>query len=145
LIESDQNFVVFSLLTARQIVFPILEIKIQNGSPYDHTDHCLNSSIVVRCLDRIQPNEIQPGEFSETNANTDPENNGAANSAANVVAETNARGATANKVGAENYTRAASAKSVAYARADRGETDANACASPRRQSLSRSPGRELQR
>jgi hypothetical protein len=139
------------LCRTAKLALPIQDIKIQNGSSYDHTDHFLNSGIVVRCLDYLQPNEIQPGEFSEANANTNPENNGGANPAANVVAENNpgassvASAATANNVGSANYIRAGSAESAAYARADRGETDSHACASSRRQSLSRSPGRELQR
>jgi hypothetical protein len=173
---------------------------------YVHTDHCLNSSIVIRCLDRPQPNEIRPLPFgvpdasanansdavaknsaradsttnsgaksfaatsnntdsnetsasaesntdaasAETNAgtenradansvaNTDPENNGGANAAGNSAA-------TASNVSSESYTRAASAESVAYVRTDRRQTDAYPCAASRRQSLPRSPGRELQR
>jgi hypothetical protein len=104
------------------LALPIQDIKIQNGSSYDHKDHCLNSGIVIRCLDRVQPNEIQPGEFPV--ANTDAGNNAGASSVASAAA--------ANNFGAENYTRAGSAESAAYAGADRGETNAYACASSRR-------------
>jgi len=102
-------------------------------------DHCLNSSIVIRCLDCVQPKEIQQPQVAVANAiaHAATKNGACANSVATA--------ATANNFGAENYTRAGSAESAAYARADRGETDACACASSRRQSLSRSPGRELQR
>ncbi|MEY2543871.1 MAG: hypothetical protein QOE81_1332 [Verrucomicrobiota bacterium] len=122
--------------------------------------------MVIRCLDCVQPNEIQPDEFSEGNANTDADPNGPAeNSAgartdsgktiANATAESNASGdsiksdacdvsksAEANAA-AENFSGVRSAKSDSHAGADRGETDSHACASSRRQSLSRSPGREL--
>ena len=110
------------------MALPIQDIKIQNGSSYDHKDHCFNSGIVIRCLDYVQPDEIQPPQVAVANAIAHAATkNGAC---ANAVATA----ATANNFGAENC-----------ARADRGETDSNACAASRRQSLSGSPARELQR
>ena len=156
------------LCRTAKLALPIQDIKIQNGSSYDHTDHCLNSGIVVRCLDCVQPNEIRPGEFAEANANANTGPNGSAQNSpgvrpnsgetiANATAESNASGdsiksdacgrsksAKANAAD-ENFSDVRSAKSEPHAGADRGETDSHACASSRRQSLSRSPGRELQR
>jgi hypothetical protein len=156
------------LCRTAKLALPIQDIKIQNGSSYDHKGHFLNSSIVVRCLDRLQPNEIRSGEFSEANANTDADPNGSAENSpgvrtnsgetiANATAESNASGdsiksdacggsksAEANAVD-ENFSDVRSAKSEPHAGADRGETDSHACASSRRKSLSRSPGRELER
>jgi len=121
------------------LALPIQDIKIQNGSSYDHKDHCLNSGIVIRCLDYVQPDEIQPPQVAVANAiaHATTKNGACANAVATA--------ATANNFGAENCTRAGSAESAAYARADRGETDSNACAASRRQSLSGPPSRELQR
>ena len=140
----------------------------QNVARYGHTDHCLNGSIVIRRLDCLQPNEIRPGEFTEANADANTDPNGSAQNSpgvrpnsgetiANATAESNASGdsiksdacgrsksAKANAAD-ENFSDVRSAKSEPHAGADRGETDSHACASSRRQSLSRSPGRELQR
>jgi len=227
---ADGEFIVFILLTARQIVLPISKIKIQNGSSYDYTDRYRSSRRIVHRSDRVWPDEIQPTEVIIADADTDADRNAPAENRTNihaVSAETVASAAAKNNIGAdaaeniahafreigadpnsaahsgaengradpagiindaednsdadpieanfvaEDNVDAASAKSDAnannavdsvesnaaaencngtkpvetgpYARADRSETDSNAGASARRQSLSRSPGRELQR
>jgi len=111
------------------LALPIQDTKIQNGSSYDHTDHCLNSSIVVRCLDYLQPNEIQPGEFSEANANTDAYPNGSAENSPGVRPNS---GETIANATAKSNASGGSTKSDPHAGADRGETNAYACAASRR-------------
>jgi hypothetical protein len=138
-----------------KLALPIQDIKIQNGSSYDHTDHCLNSSIVIRCIDRLQPNEIQPGESSEADSNTDADLNDSAENSpvvrtnsgktiVNAAAESNASGdsiksdacggskSAAANAADENFSGVRSVKSEPHAGADCGETDAYACAASRR-------------
>src|SRR6266446_1836608 len=90
---------------------------------YEHTNFSFSRHRLPRRAVRVRPNEIQPRQGAVANAGS------------NSVAST----------GAETIAGANSVKTDGYPGADSGQTDAHTRASSRRQSLSRPPGRELQR